>query len=73
VIFAAMFALIAMGVSFYVITFGAMYGALGSGKLNPAMSPGVTWTLRDVGVPVSLAIGFAVFAFTLWRSRTSQR
>lgn len=71
--FAALFALIATGVSFYVITFAAMYGALGSGKLNPAMSPGVTWSLREIGVPVSLVIGVAVFGFTLWRSRTSQR
>jgi hypothetical protein len=46
-----------------------MFRALGSGKLNPAVSPQVTWSLREIGVPLSLAVGIAVFAVTLWRSR----
>ena len=68
-IFAVLFALIATGMTFYVITFGAMYASLGTGKLNPAVSPGVTWSLRDIGVPVSLAVGLIVFVATVWRSR----
>jgi hypothetical protein len=50
-----------------------MYAALGSGKLNPPVSPGVTWSLREIGVPLSLAIGATVFGVTLWRSRKSIR
>jgi glycerol uptake facilitator-like aquaporin len=71
-VFAFLFALIATGLTFYVITFVAMYAALRSGHLNPAVTPGVTWSLRDLGVPLSLAAGAIVFAMTLWRSRQSR-
>jgi glycerol uptake facilitator-like aquaporin len=67
-----LFALIATGLTFYVITFIAMYAALRSGQLNPAVTPGVTWSLRDLGVPLSVAIGVTVFAVTMWRSRHSR-
>jgi hypothetical protein len=67
-----MFGLVATGMTFYVITFGAMYASLGAGKLNPAVSPGVTWSLRDIGIPVSLAIGLIVFAATMWGSRRAR-
>jgi len=73
VAFAVMFAVIATGMTFYVISFGAMYASLGSGKLNPPVSPGVTWSLREIGVPVSLAVGIIVFGVTLWRSRKTNR
>jgi hypothetical protein len=72
-IFALMFGVIATGMTFYVVTFGAMFRALGSGQLNPAVSPGVTWSLREVGVPLSLAVGLTVFAVTMWRSRSTNR
>jgi hypothetical protein len=68
VIFAILFGVIATGMTFYVFTFAAMFGALGSGRLNPAVSPGVTWSLRDVGVPVAVAAGLLVFVITWWRS-----
>jgi glycerol uptake facilitator-like aquaporin len=68
-VFAFLFALIATGTTFYVVTFAAMFAALWSGNLNPAVTPGVTWSLRDLGVPLSLAVGVIVFAATLWRSR----
>ena len=73
VIFALLFGLIATGMTFYVATFGAMFRALGSGKLNPAVSPQVTWSLREIGVPVSLAVGVVVFGVTLWRGRRSSQ
>ena len=68
-VFAVLFALIATGLTFYVITFAAMFIALRSGHLNPAVTPGVTWSLRDLGVPFSVAAGAIVFAVTVWRSR----
>jgi hypothetical protein len=69
IVFAILFGVITTGMTFYVITFGAMYRALGTGKLNPAMSPGVTWALREIGIPVSVGLGVIVFSVTLWRSR----
>jgi hypothetical protein len=73
VVFALLFGVVATGMTFYVVSFGAMYAALGSGKLNPAVSPGVTWSLREIGVPLSIAAGVMVFGGTLWRSRMHGR
>lgn len=73
IVFGLLFGVIATGMTFYVVTFAAMFGALGSGKLNPAMSPGVTWSLRQIGIPLSLAVGVSVFVVTMWRSRSTNR
>lgn len=73
IIFAALFAVIATGMTFYVITFLAMYAALGSGKLNPAVAPGVNWSLRDLGVPAAVLAGVLVFGLTMWRGRRRNR
>jgi hypothetical protein len=70
--FAVFFAVIATGLTFYIVLFASMYGALGTGKLNPAMAPGVDWSLRDIGVPASVAAGVLVFALTMWRGRTKR-
>jgi len=72
-VFAILFAVIATGMTFYVISFGAMYASLGTGALNPAVSPGVTSTLRNFGIPAALIVGAVVFAVTMLRGRKAVR
>jgi hypothetical protein len=69
-VFAIFFAVIATGISFYVMTFGALFGGIGGG---PNAGVGGSASLREVGLPVSIAVGVLVFAFTLRRKGAEQR
>lgn len=63
-VFALFFGVIATGITFYVMTFGALFGGIGGGA-NAAVEGSAS--LRVAGVPVSVAIGVLVFVFTLRR------
>lgn len=66
-VLAAFFALVACGLSFYVLLFPALAYFRISGGANPAMATGLQATLRHVLLPVSIAVGAFVFLVTLRR------
>ena len=62
-------ALVACGVLFYLTYFAGLMLSAASGPLNPANSPRLQWTLRYVGVPLSLAAGSVMFAVSFRKSK----
>lgn len=66
---ATLFALVASGVSFYLIVSIGLALTLAAGPLHPVTSPGLQHALRLYAAPVSVILGVLAFAYTV-RSRS---
>ena len=68
--FALFLALVAAGVSFYLILFCGLSFYLFVKGINPTEAPGLLSALRTVALPVSLALGVVVFILGLRRKES---
>lgn len=68
VVFSLFLALIACGMSFYVILFLSLMVMAVTHQANPATTPSLQANLKYFVVPLSLVVGAAVFVATLSRS-----
>ncbi len=67
VLFASLFALVACGMSFYVMLCLGIMANLARRGWNPANSLALQFALRRVAVPASLLVAGVVFVFTVRR------
>ncbi len=64
---AALFALVACGLSFYVLLFPALAYVRISNGANPVVAIGLQSALRHVLLPISIVLGALVFLVSLHR------
>jgi TRAP-type C4-dicarboxylate transport system permease small subunit len=69
-LFALFLALVACGISFYVVLFCSLGFYLFIKGLNPVEAPGLVAGLRHVALPVSAALGVLAFIFGIRRKDT---
>ena len=67
ILIAAVFALVALGFSFWVMTSLGLMLALVRGDQNAAVAPGLNAALRQVALPVSAALAVVTFVVFLRR------
>jgi TRAP-type C4-dicarboxylate transport system permease small subunit len=60
-LFALFLAVVASGISFYLILFCSLSFYLFVRGLNPTESPGLVSGLRNIALPISFALGIIVF------------
>ncbi len=68
--FALFIGLVASGISFYVVLFCSLSFYLFVKGMNPAEAPGLLAGLRNVALPISVALGVVVFVIGLRRKET---
>ncbi len=73
VVFSLFLALVACGMSFYVILFLSLMVTAITHQANPAMAPSLQANLRYIVLPLCVLAGAAVFVITLRRSDKRDR
>jgi hypothetical protein len=73
VLLALFFALVACGVSFYLISSIGLAVTLVAGPRHPVTSPGLQHVLRVFAAPVSILLGVIAFAYAVSTRRGNTR